>query len=123
LVRHNRTYSAGTAGVIRESGFHGSVLAILQSLRPWTTSLTNKDRDVSFEVSNLGASKSEFYSPKSGLLLVIDKVVFSQRAKALRSLLNFNAVSIASSPMVMSMTSQRGVLGVGNRKEGEEDGV
>jgi hypothetical protein len=81
----------------------GQSLQHFKPFRPWTTSLTNKDRDVFFDVCNLGASKPEFYSPKSSLLLAIDKLVFSQRAKAPGSLLEFN-VDSERSLLIVSAT-------------------
>jgi hypothetical protein len=52
--------------------------------------------------------------------LSIEKLVFSQPAKASGSLLDFNAVSVERGPLVVTVTWQRGVLGVGDG--GEEDG-
>jgi hypothetical protein len=71
---------------------------------------------MSFEISNLGAFKSK---PES--LLSIENLVFSQPANASGSLLNFNAVSVADGPLVVSVTWQRGVLGRGIGSE--EDGL
>jgi hypothetical protein len=91
------------------------LLQYLKAFRPWTNSLVGKDRDMSFEVSNLGAFK-----PKPESLLSIEKLVFSQPAKASGSLLDFNAVSVAGGPMVVNVTWQRGVLSIGDGRE--EDG-
>jgi hypothetical protein len=93
------------------------LLQYLKAFRPWTNSLVGKDRDMSFEISNLGAFKPK---PKPESLLSIERLVFSQPAKASGSLLDFNAVSVAGGPMVVSVTWQRGVLGVGDGRE--EDG-
>jgi hypothetical protein len=91
------------------------LLQYLKAFRPWTTSLVGKERDMSYEISNLGASKPN--ESRSGIEM--EKLLFSQPAKASGSLLDFNAVSVEGGPLVLTVTWQRGVLGVGDR---EEDG-
>jgi hypothetical protein len=102
------------------STLHNQPIGLLQYLkafRPWTTSLVGKERDMSFEISNLGAFKSE--ESRSGIGM--EKLLFSQPAKASGSLLDSNAVSVeGGGPLVLTVTWQRGVLGVGVGKE-EED--
>jgi hypothetical protein len=104
------------------STLHNQPIGLLQYLkafRPWTASLVGKERDMSFEISNLGS----FKSPKersSGIGM--EKLVFSQPAKASGSLLDFNAVSVEGGSLVVSVTWQRGVLGVGGGRE-EDDFV
>ena len=89
------------------------LLQYLKAFRPWTKGLEGKERDMSFEISNLGAFK-----PESKEEIVVEKAVFSQPAKVSGSLLDFNAVSTAEGPLIITVTWQRGVLGLG---EGEEE--
>lgn len=93
------------------STLHNQPIGLLQYLkafRPWTYGLVNKPRDMSFEISNLGAFKPE---TKKGI--VIEEAVFSQPAKVSGSLLDFNAVSTSGGPLLITVTWQRGVLGLG----------
>ena len=83
------------------------LLQYLKAFRPWTKGLVNKPRDMSFEISNLGAFK-----PESKEEIVIEKAVFSQPAKVSGSLLDFNAVSTPKGPLQITVTWQRGVLGL-----------
>lgn len=83
------------------------LLQYLKAFRPWTKGLEGKERDMSFEISNLGAFKSE-----SREVVKIEKAVFSQPAKVSGSLLDFNVVSTPEGPLVITVTWQRGVLGL-----------
>jgi hypothetical protein len=68
-----------------------------------------KERDMSFEISNLGS----FEPKKSKSGIGMEKLLFSQPAKASGSLLDFNAVSIGGEgPLVLTVTWQRSVLGL-----------
>jgi hypothetical protein len=88
-------------------------LQYLKAFRPWTAGLVGKERDMSFEISNLGA-----YRPKlQSNTLAMEKLVFSQPAKASGSLLDFNVASVAGGPLVVSVTWQKGVLGEGDGSE------
>jgi len=88
------------------------LLQYLKAFRPWTKGLEGKERDMSFEISNLGAFK-----PVSKEEIIIEKAVFSQPAKVSGSLLDFNAVSTPEGPLQITVTWQRGVLGLGEGKE------
>ncbi|KAI4756908.1 hypothetical protein E4T52_09077 [Aureobasidium sp. EXF-3400] len=100
------------------------LLQYLKAFRPWTVGLVGKERDMSFEISNLGAFSPSLAlaEPQEPSLLVMEKLMFSQPAKASGSLLDFNAVSVEGGPLVLTITWQKGVLGVGDAKE-EEDFV
>jgi hypothetical protein len=103
------------------STLHNQPIGLLQYLkafRPWTTSLVGKERDMSFEISNLGS----FEPKRSRSGIGVEKLLFSQPAKASGSLLDFNVVSVEGSPLVLTVTWQRGVLGVGGGRE-EDDFV
>jgi hypothetical protein len=96
------------------------LLQYLKAFRPWTTSLVGKERDMSFEISNLGSFKPPKES-RSGIGM--EEFLFSQPAKASGSLLDFSAVSIeGGGSLVLTVTWQRGVLGLANGKE-EDDFV
>lgn len=85
------------------------LLQYLKDFRPWTVGLVGKERDMSFEISNLGA----FSAPKSEDAesgISIERAVFSQPAKAAGSLLDFNPVSVKGGPLSMTVTWQLGVL-------------
>lgn len=91
------------------------LLQYLKAFRPWTESLVGKERDMSFEISNLGAFTPT--GPHERSSLVMEKLVFSQPAKASGSLLDFNVVSVKGGPLVLTVTWQKGVLGVGDAGE------
>jgi hypothetical protein len=101
---------------VAASTLHNQPIGLLQYLkafRPWTAGLVGKERDMSFEISNLGA-----YRPKlQSNTLAMEKLVFSQPAKASGSLLDFNVASVAGGPLVVSVTWQKGVLGEGDGSE------
>lgn len=86
------------------------LLQYLKAFRPWTEGLVGKERDMSFEISNLGAFNPQA-EPEA---FAMEKLVFSQPAKASGSLLDFNVVSVAGGPLVLTVTWQKGVLGVGD---------
>jgi hypothetical protein len=114
----NACRKTSTSLKLAASTLHNQPIGLLQYLkafRPWNTSLVGKERDMSFEISNLGSFKPPKES-KSGIGM--EKLLFSQPAKASGSLLDFNVVSVEGGPLVVSVTWQRGVLGVG---EGEEE--
>ncbi|KAI4852086.1 hypothetical protein E4T44_01719 [Aureobasidium sp. EXF-8845] len=104
------------------STLHNQPIGLLQYLkafRPWTASLLGKERDMSFEISNLGSVKQ----PKdSNSGIGMEKLLFSQPAKASGSLLDLNAVSVEEGPLILSVTWQRGVLGLADGRE-EDDFV
>jgi hypothetical protein len=91
------------------------LLAYLKEFRPWTLGQIGKPRECSYEISNLvvfdPASKAE--PPNSSQRpIAIEKTMFSQPANAAGSCLNFNLVSTKGGPLVITVTWQRGVLGL-----------
>ncbi|KAI4735292.1 hypothetical protein E4T50_14182 [Aureobasidium sp. EXF-12298] len=101
---------------VAASTLHNQPIGLLQYLkafRPWTVGRVGKERDMSFEISNLGA----FKPTQESSLLAMEKCVFSQPAKASGSLLDSNAVSNQGGPLVLTITWQKGVLGVGDGRE------
>lgn len=65
---------------------------------------------MSFEISNLGALSPVSVREGARSDVEIERVVFSQPAKAAGSLLDFNPVSVKGGPLSMTVTWQRGVL-------------
>jgi hypothetical protein len=117
----NACRKTSTSLKLSASTLHNQPIGLLQyikAFRPWTTSLIGKERDMSFEISNLGSFKPE----ESDLGIGMERLLFSQPAKASGSLLDFNAVIVEGGPLVSSVTWQRGMLGVGDDKE-EDDFV
>lgn len=67
---------------------------------------------MSFEISNLGAFEPALSIDGQDAGVSIERVVFSQPAKASGSLLDFNPVSLKGGALNMTVTWQRGVLGL-----------
>ncbi|EKG11923.1 Alcohol acetyltransferase [Macrophomina phaseolina MS6] len=97
------------------------LLSYLRSFRGWLEGLVGKERDSSYEVSNLLAFDPDEEEGGSGADGVggwgFRGMVFTQPANAVGSAVNFNVVSTKGGDLVVSLTWQRGVLGV----EGDED--
>jgi hypothetical protein len=96
------------------------LLQYLKEIRPWTTGLIGKERDMSFEISNLGAFCPTLQDGNTKSDVSIEKLIFSQPAKASGSLLDFNPVSVRGGPLTMTVTWQLGVLGL---EEGREEAI
>jgi len=114
-----RKTSAGLK--VASSTLHNQPIGLLQYLkdfRSWTTGQIGKERETSFEISNLGAISPAVQNEEVLPDIRIEKVVFSQPAKASGSLLDFNPVSLKGGPLVMTITWQRGVLGL---EEGSDE--
>jgi hypothetical protein len=108
-----RKTSAGLKAA--SSTLHNQPIGLLQYLkdfRSWTTGQIGKERDTSFEISNLGAFSPASQTGQAVPDITIEKVVFSQPAKASGGLLDFNPVSLKGGPLAMTITWQRGVLGL-----------
>lgn len=105
-----RDTSAGLARTV--STLHNQPIGLLQYLndfRSWTLGQIGKERDSSFEISNLGVFRPGVDS-EANQPIKMEKAVFSQPATASGALLNFNPVSVQGGPLVMTVTWQRGVL-------------
>lgn len=97
------------------------LLKYLRSMRPWLEGQIGKERDSSYEISNLMVFDPEVKGKKVGEAAEgwkIDGVVFSQPANATGSPVNFNVVTMKGGDMVVALTWQRGVLGVGEDEDG-----
>ena len=114
-----------SAGLVEASStLHNQPIGLLQYLkdfRPWTLGQIGKPRECSYEISNLvvfDPSKGGHAETSQGAI-TIEKTIFSQPANAAGGCLNFNLVSTKGGPLVMTVTWQRGVLGL--RQDGDED--
>jgi len=99
------------------------LLAYLNGFRPWTLGQVGKPRECSYEISNLvvfdPVAKTGSLGPSESAIKV-EKTIFSQPANAAGSCLCFNVVSTKGGPLVMTVTWQRGILGLGqDEKESE----
>lgn len=112
------------------SSLHNQPIGLLQYLndfRSWTLGQIGKKRECSFEISNLvvfdpplPADEAERSSRPWVKGVQIEKTVFSQPANAAGACLNFNLVSTKNGPLVVTVTWQRGVLGVGDEEQEDE---
>lgn len=117
-----RTTSAGLKEA--SSTLHNQpigLLAYLKDFRPWTLGQIGKPRECSYEISNL-----VMFDPVSNIAgrpkslrsaVEVEKTVFSQPANAAGACLNFNVVSTKGGPLVVTVTWQRGVLGLVDDEE------
>jgi hypothetical protein len=105
---------------VASSTLHNQPIGLLQYLkdfRSWTTGQIGKERESSFEISNLGAFSPALQTEEEKPGISIEKVVFSQPAKATGSLLDFNPVSLKGGPLAMTITWQFGVLGLAEESD------
>jgi hypothetical protein len=61
------------------------------------------------------------YSKKLVSIASVRETIFFQPAQASESLLDLNVVNVEGGPFVMNVTWQRGVLGVGERREEQDE--
>ena len=95
------------------STLHNQPIGLLQYLkdfRGWTTGQIGKEREMSYEVSNLGAFNPASQKDNGTSVITVEKALFSQPGAAAGSLLNFNPVSVKGGPLAMTITWQLGVL-------------
>jgi hypothetical protein len=93
------------------------LLAFLNAFRPWTLGQIGKPRECSYEISNLVV----FDPPSpSESAVAVEKTIFCQPANAAGPCLSFNLVSTKGGPLVMTVTWQRGVLGLGQDEDEDE---
>ena len=95
------------------STLHDQPIGLLQYLkdfRGWTAGQIGKEREMSYEISNLGAFNSASQKDNGESAITIEKAVFSQPGAAAGALLNFNPVSLKGGPLSVTITWQLGVL-------------
>ena len=87
------------------------LLAYIRNMRSWTLNQLGKNRDTSYELSNIMS-----FDPSTGGSLVkpwnIQKAIFSQPANVTGSPIAFNVVSTKGGGLVITATWQPGALGV-----------
>ena len=111
-----------TAGLAKCAGtLHNQPIGLLQYLnnfRPWTLGQIGKQREGSYEISNLvvfnPALPSAEQSGSPPHAVRIEKTLFAQPANAAGACLNFNLVTTKGGPLVMTATWQQGVLDLGD---------
>ena len=95
------------------STLHDQPIGLLQYLkdfRGWTTGQIGKEREMSYDISNLGDFDPASQEDNSVSAITVEKALFSQPGAAAGSLLNFNPVSVKGGPLAMTITWQLGVL-------------
>ncbi|GAB7327059.1 hypothetical protein MBLNU13_g10987t2 [Cladosporium sp. NU13] len=95
------------------STLHDQPIGLLQYLkdfRGWTTGQIGKEREMSYEISNLGAFTPASQKDSGISAITVEKALFSQPGAAAGSLLNFNPVSLKGGLLAMTITWQLGVL-------------
>lgn len=103
------------------STLHNQPIGLLQYLkdfRGWTIGQIGKEREMSYEISNLGAFDPASQKDNGIPAIAVEKAVFSQPGAAAGALLNFNPVSIKGGPLAVTITWQLGVLGL---SEGDDE--
>lgn len=121
---HARKTSEGLAecaGRLRDQPI--GLLPYLNKIRPWLSGQVGKEREASYEVSNL-----VIFNPAIGTeqaqdpsqMIVVEQVVFAQPANVTGACLNFNVVSTKDGPMVLTVTWQRGILNLDDGMDEDE---
>jgi hypothetical protein len=105
-----------TAGLAKCAGtLHNQPIGLLQYLhnfRSWTLGQIGKQRESSYEISNLVVF-NPVLRPVEKPKISIEKTFFTQPAAAVGPCLNFNLVTTKGGPLVMTATWQHGVLDLG----------
>jgi hypothetical protein len=106
-----------TAGLAKCAGtLHNQPIGLLQYLhnfRSWTLGQIGKQRESSYEISNLVVFDPVLRSAEKPKVS-IEKTFFSQPGAAVGPCLNFNLVTTKDGPLVMTATWQHGILDLGN---------
>ncbi|KAF4981259.1 hypothetical protein FZEAL_2885 [Fusarium zealandicum] len=97
------------------------LLRYLPSIRKWTLTKLGKQRDSSFDMSNVGSfDASEGASTADQEQARITKMVFSQPGQVISCPIAFNFVAVKGGSLVYTVTWQPGALGLGVSEEEEE---
>ncbi|KAI1854387.1 hypothetical protein JX265_012421 [Neoarthrinium moseri] len=89
------------------------LLRYIPSIRSWTAAKIGKERDSSYQVSNLGAFEAAApCNPSRAGRCDITKMVFSRSADATSAPLEFSVVSVKGGSMVISVGWQPGAIGI-----------
>ena len=94
------------------------LMKYVRDIRAWTMGQIGKQRDASYELSNImsfdPAPKASDENSGKDIKWKLEKMIFSQPANAFGTPLNFSVVSVKGGNMVISLTWQIGALGVAN---------
>ncbi|RDW63309.1 hypothetical protein BP6252_10854 [Coleophoma cylindrospora] len=89
------------------------LLRYVPSISKWTAGKIGKERDCSYQVSNLGAFEAAAsQDPADGEQCIITKMVFSLPASAISAPIAIGVISVKSGSMVVSIVWQPGALGM-----------
>jgi hypothetical protein len=106
-----------TAGLAKCAGtLHNQPIGLLQYLhnfRSWTLGQIGKQRESSYEISNLVVFDPVLRSAEKPKVS-IEKTFFSQPGAAVGPCLNFNLVTTKGGPLAMTATWQHGILDLGD---------
>lgn len=91
------------------------LLPYLSKFRPWMQGEAEKDRDSSYEISNLGVFDPTADAQKGNW--DIESMLFAQPANVMGSCLAVNVVTKKGGDNTISLTWQAGTLGVGKEQE------
>lgn len=94
------------------------LLRYLLSIRSWLAGRLGKQRDSSYEVSNIGSFDAENnLSNNTDKTAKITKVAFAQPGHVASSVMAFNLASVKDGNLIYSVTWQQGALGIDEDKE------
>lgn len=94
------------------------LLRYLFSIRNWLAGRIGKQRDSSYEVSNIGSFDAENNSSGNGDNAArITKMAFAQPGHVSSSVMAFNLASVKGGNLIYSVTWQQGALGIGEENE------
>ena len=87
------------------------LLRYIRNMRSWTLGQLGKDRDTSYELSNIMSFDSTTAESNDNAWRV-ERVIFSQPANVVGSPISFSAASVRGGELVITASWQPGVLGV-----------
>jgi hypothetical protein len=94
------------------------LLRYLFSIRSWLAGRIGKQRDSSYEVSNIGSFDAENnLSDNSDKTARITKMAFAQPGHVSSSIMAFNLASVKGGNLIYSVTWQQGALGIDEKNE------
>jgi len=89
------------------------LLQYLRNFRQYMLDQLDKEREGSYELSNVGTFNPTYLGPSGEVKdWTVQRMMFSQPANAIGSAVAFNVVSTNGGDLVMTATWQRGVLGI-----------
>ncbi|KAH8698960.1 alcohol acetyltransferase [Talaromyces proteolyticus] len=123
-VRKTTSRLKDAAGTLNDQPI--GLLKYLGNVRSWYLKQLGQDRNLSYEISNLGIFDPSLFaamrkSEKDNRTWEIGRVIFSQPANVTAAPLNFQIVTLKDADMVITLNWQIGVLGVPNENSFTEE--